>query len=100
MMATLPVLALRHFGSGPRLAGWFLASYGAGSVVGGLISSRTRTSSDAALSVAVAGMALATVPLLAPLPAWGVAAAVAAVGVCSGLFFPRFFAAVTLRTRP
>jgi hypothetical protein len=32
------------------------------------------------------------------LPAWAVALAVAANGVCSGLFFPRFFSALTIRT--
>jgi MFS family permease len=100
MMATLPVLAFRRYGEGASLAGWFLASYGAGSVVGGLISSRTRTTSDRAASLAVLGMAAATLPLLFSLPAWAVALCVAANGVCSGLFFPRFFAAVTIRTPP
>src|SRR5213078_4755773 len=40
MVATLPVLALHDGGS--AMAGWLLGSYGAGSVVGGLISSRAR----------------------------------------------------------
>jgi len=97
-MATLPVLAFRRYGSGARLAGWFLASYGAGSVVGGLLSSRAKGSSDRTATLAVAGMAAATLPLLFALPAWAVAVAVGANGVCSGLFFPWFFAAVTLRT--
>jgi MFS family permease len=100
MMATLPVLAFRRYGSGASLAGWFLASYGAGSVVGGLISSRAKTTSDRAASLAVLGMAAATLPLLFSLPAWAVAVCVGAIGVCSGLFFPRFFAAVTIRTPP
>src|SRR5207253_2998986 len=68
MMATLPVLAFRHYGSGARLAGWFLASYGAGSVVGGLLSSRARGSSDGTATLAVARMAAATLPLLFALP--------------------------------
>jgi predicted MFS family arabinose efflux permease len=100
MMATLPVLAFRRYGSGARLAGWFLASYGAGSVVGGLLSSRAKESGDRTATLAVAGMAAATLPLLFALPAWAVAVAVGTNGVCSGLFFPRFFAAVTVRTPP
>jgi MFS family permease len=100
MMATLPVLAFRRYGSGARLAGWFLASYGVGSVVGGVLSSRARGSSDGTATLAVAGMAAATLPLVFALPAWAVAVAVGANGVCSGLFFPRFFAAVTVRTPP
>jgi MFS family permease len=98
MMATLPVLAFQTFDSGARLAGWFLASYGLGSVIGGLVSSRAKETSDRAMALAVVGMAMATVPLLFSIPAWAVALAVAANGVCSGLFFPRFFAAVTIRT--
>jgi MFS family permease len=100
MMATLPVLAFQSFGSGARLAGWFLASYGLGSVIGGLVSSRAKETNDRAMALAVVGMVVATVPLLFSIPAWAVALAVAANGVCSGLFFPRFFAAVTIRTPP
>jgi len=98
MLATLPVLALRRYESGARLAGWFLASYGLGSVIGGLLSARAKETSDRAAALAVVGMAAATVPLLFDLPAWAVALSVAANGVCSGLFFPRFFAAITIRT--
>jgi MFS family permease len=98
MLATLPVLALRQYDSGARLAGWFLASYGLGSVIGGLLSARAKETSDRAAVLAVLGMAAATVPLLFDIPAWAVAVSVAANGLCSGLFFPRFFAAITIRT--
>jgi MFS family permease len=98
MIATLPVLAFERYGAGASLAGWFLAAYGAGSVIGGLLAARAKDTSDRAAALAVLGMAAATVPLLFHLPAWAVALAVAANGVCSGLFFPRFFAAITIRT--
>jgi MFS family permease len=98
MLATLPVLAFGRYDSGARLAGWFLASYGLGSVIGGLLSARAKETSDRAAGLAVMGMAAATVPLLFSIPAWAVAICVAANGLCSGLFFPRFFAAVTIRT--
>jgi MFS family permease len=98
MMATLPVLARERFDGGAALAGWLLASYGAGSVAGGLLSARARSADDRTGALAIAGLAVSTWPLLAHLPSYGVALALASNGFCSGLFFPRFFAAVTLRT--
>jgi len=100
LMATLPVVARRRFHATARLAGWLLGSYGAGSVAGGLISSRTRRAGDRTAVLAMVAMAAVTWPLLAPVPAWAVGLSVAALGVCAGLFFPRFFAALTLRTPP
>ncbi|MDT4988414.1 MAG: hypothetical protein QOI74_2508, partial [Micromonosporaceae bacterium] len=51
-------------------------------------------------ALAVAGLAAASWALLAPVPIWALAGAVAMTGVCSGLFVPRFFAALTTRTPP
>lgn len=98
MIATLPVLALHH--GGAQVAGWLLALFGGGSVVGGLVSSRARTTGGRAKVWAVLGIAAATWPLLLPVPMWIVGAAVAANGICSGLFFPRFFAELTAGTPP
>jgi MFS family permease len=98
LIATLPVVTRRRFHASAGLAGLLLASYGAASVVGGLVSSRARSVDDRTAMLAIAGIAVSTWPLLAPLPSYGVALAIAANGVCSGLFFPRFFASVTLRT--
>jgi hypothetical protein len=58
----------------------------------------SRSVDDRTTTLAIAGIAVSTWPLLAPLPNYGVALAIAANGVFSGLFFPRFFASVTLRT--
>jgi MFS family permease len=98
MIATLPVLTRERFDAGAGLAGLLLASYGAGSVAGGLLSSRARSIDDRVTALAIAGIAVSTWPLLAPLPSYGVALAVATNGLFSGLFFPRFFASVTVRT--
>jgi len=98
MMATLPLLALRH--GGPAVAGWLLAAYGAGSVVGGLLSARARRTDGRTTAVAVAAMAAPTWLLPLPAPVWLTALAVAANGVGAGLFFPRFFAALTTGTPP
>jgi len=96
MMATLPVLALHH--GGASMAGWLIASYGAGSVLGGLASTRARGTGGATMGWAVAGIAGSTWLLLLPVPVWALPVAVGATGVFSGLFFPRFFAALTTGT--
>jgi MFS family permease len=96
MMATLPVLALHH--GGPSMAGWLIASYGAGSVLGGLVSTRAKRAGGTAMAWAVAGIAGSTWLLLLPVPVPLLTLAVGANGVFSGLFFPRFFAAVTTGT--
>ncbi len=96
MIATLPVLALR--GGGASLAGWLLASFGGGSVIGGLVAARARATGDRVGPLVVAGMAASAWLLLLPVPAAARTVAVGANGVCCGLFYPRFFAAVTTRT--
>jgi len=93
LLATVPVLALR--GGGASVAGWLLASYGAGSVIGGLLSARVRWA-----TASILGIAASTWLLLLPVPVWTLAGAIALNGVCSGLFFPRFFATLTLETPP
>jgi MFS family permease len=98
MVATLPVLA-RHHG-GASVAGWLLASYGAGSVIGGLISSRARRVGGRTAGWAAAGIAASTWLLLLPVPPWALAGAVALDGVFSGILFPRFFAALTTAPPP
>ena len=98
MVATLPVLALH--GGGASVAGWLLGAYGAGSVIGGLISARARATGGSTATWSVLGIAAATWLLLVPVPTWAYAGAVALVGVFSGLFFPRFFGAVTVGTPP
>ncbi|HEX2497760.1 MAG TPA: MFS transporter [Actinomycetes bacterium] len=98
LVATLPVLAL-HDG-GAAVAGWLLASFGAGSVIGGLLSSRARTAGGRTTGWAIAGIAASTWLLLLPAPVWAYTGAIAANGVCSGLYFPRFFSALTSSTPP
>jgi MFS family permease len=98
LVATLPVAALHRYGGSVRVAGWLLAAYGAGSVAGGLVSSRTRSTGDRTATLAMVALALTTWPLVFGLPAWAVGVSVGANGVCSGLFYPRFFSSLTVRT--
>jgi MFS family permease len=98
MVATIPVLALHH--GGASTAGWLLGAYGAGSVVGGLISSRAKRTNDVMMAWPLLGVAVASMVLLLPVPALIWALAIGAIGVGSGLFFPRFFSSVTTSTPP
>jgi predicted MFS family arabinose efflux permease len=100
LIATLPVLTRRRYHSTARLAGWLLASYGAGSVAGGLLTTRARSLDGRIGALALGGLAVTTWPLLLTLPSYGVALVIAANGGCSGLYFSRFFTSVTLRTPP
>jgi len=99
MIAALPVMALTDFAGGAALAGWFVAAYGAGSVCGGLISARATATGDRAAAAACAGIAASTWLLLIG-SQWTVLAAVALNGVGAGLFYPRFFATLTVHTPP
>jgi MFS family permease len=97
MMLALPVMALHRFHGDARLAGWFVAAYGAGSVAGGLAVTRMRNPSDRTAMTAIWGFAGATWLLpAAPWP-WTVMAAVAGCGVANGVFYARFFATLTVR---
>jgi MFS family permease len=98
MVATLPVLAL-HDG-GAAVAGWLLASYGLGSVIGGLISSRAKRTGGSTSVLAMALIAASTWLLFMPVPVWTLTVAVALNGLGSGLFYPRFFSALTTGTPP
>lgn len=98
MVATLPVLALD--GGGASVAGWLLGSYGAGSVAGGLLSSRARRTDGDTAAWALAVIAASTWLLFLPVPVWALTIAVALNGLGAGLFYPRFFSAVTTSTPP
>lgn len=97
MMLTLPVMALDRFHGGAHLAGWFVAAYGGGSVLGGLAITRMKNPTDRGAIAAICGFAAATWLLfLAPRP-WLVVVAVAGCGLANGVFYARFFATLTVR---
>ena len=96
LMATLPVAARHRYHGGAALAGAFLASYGAGSIAGGVASARLRRIGARRLGTSFVVMAALTWLLVPRLPAWAVAVGIAGFGVCNGIYFPRFFAALTL----
>jgi hypothetical protein len=96
-MATLPVAARHRYDGGAALAGAFVAAYGGGSVVGGLVSAGSRRVARHRIGWALVSMTAVAWCLVPRQPAWTVTLGVAGVGVCSGLYFPRLFAALTLR---
>lgn len=98
MVATIPVLALHH--GGAPVAGWLLAAYGAGSVAGGLLSTRAKRAGGPTARLAVAGLAVAAWGLALPGPTWLWGLAIAGTGVATGLYYPRFFAAMTTAAPP
>ncbi len=99
MMATMPVIALRS-GGGATAAGWMVGAYGAGAVAGGLISARSTSAGPRTATVAVWGVAASATALLMPAPLWTTAVIVGLIGVGNGIYFPRFFAALTTGTPP
>jgi hypothetical protein len=97
LLVCFPVLARERYDAGAALAGWLLASYGFGSVIGGLLAARAPAVTDRGFALAAGALAVTTWPLMVPLPAWAVAVCVAGHGVASGLVYPQLFAALTVR---
>ena len=111
IIATAPILALQLTGGlhsgfdtggngGAVVAGWLLGAYGAGSVIGGIASTRARDTGPRTSVLAVLALTVAAWGLLLPVPAWGRALAIGGIGVANGLFMPRFFAGLTAQTPP
>jgi MFS family permease len=97
-----PVLVLQRYGEHPEILGWIFGAFGAGSVIGAVVSYRIIGQVDRVLlaSLASAGQSAAFWLLLPDLP-WPVVVAAAAV---NGVFFPTLNACVitvrTMRTPP
>jgi Transmembrane secretion effector len=98
LVATVPVLALHR--GGASVAGFLLGAYGAGSVVGGVVSSRARRARGRTAVMSLFGLAAASWTLVLALPTWAWALAIGGTGVASGLFFPRFFSSLTATVPP
>ena len=100
LFAVIPVLAYERYGGSPRVAGWLLASFSAGSVAGGLLAARLarRVPPLRLARAAVLGMPLPLWVLVVPAPPAVVGAAVALNGLCTGLLFPPVMSLLTIRT--
>jgi MFS family permease len=100
---TVPVLVLSRFGHDAKIAGWLIASFGVGALIGNGISFRFLTRRFDGLNVisaCVMGQALPLWLLWMDLPAAGLSAVIVASGIANGLVNPSLHAITTLRVPP
>jgi MFS family permease len=99
LFLAFPVLAYSHFGRDAKVAGWLLASWGLGAVLGNAVA--YRLSARDPLLLTSAGMLVESLPLwllALSLPVAGYASVMLAAGVLNGLVNPSLHAMFTLRT--
>jgi MFS family permease len=100
---TVPVLVVSRYGSEAAIAGWLIASFGIGALVGNGIAYRfllKRVDGLALIGACIMGQALPLWLLALPLPAWGLSGAIVASGIANGLVNPSLHAISTLRVPP
>jgi predicted MFS family arabinose efflux permease len=100
---SIPVLVVVRFDADPRIAGWLLASFGVGAVVGNAIAYRfllKRVSGLAVVGTCIMGQALPLWLITTHPPAWVISAALAASGIANGLVNPPIHTLMTLRVPP
>jgi MFS family permease len=87
LFAALPYLAFARYDQDPKIAGWLLASWGAGAVAGSALTFRlvARLPPLQVASIGVAGFVTPLWFLALELPAWAVAALLAASGLANPL---------------
>jgi MFS family permease len=100
---TVPVLVLARFGDRPAVAGWLIASFGVGALVGNGVAYRfliRRVDGLRLIATCIMGQALPLWVLPLPVPAWALSAAIVASGLANGLVNPSLHALSTLRIPP
>jgi MFS family permease len=99
LFLAIPVLAYSHFGRDAKVAGWLLAGWGLGALLGNGVA--YRLSRADAIVVTSAGLLVEALPLwlLAfSLPVAGYVGAMLAAGIANGVVNPSLHATLTLRT--
>jgi MFS family permease len=100
---TVPVLVVSRFGKEAAIAGWLIASFGVGALIGNALAYRVLIKRFDGLSIIAAcimGQALPLWLLPLPLPAWALSAAIVASGIANGLVNPSLHTISTLRIPP
>ncbi|MDQ3823733.1 MAG: MFS transporter [Actinomycetota bacterium] len=98
--ATVPVLVVVRFDADPRIAGWLLASFGAGALIGNGVAYRfllKRVDGLRLIAVCIMGQALPLWLLTMELPAAALSGALVVSGVANGLVNPSLHTISTLR---
>ena len=97
---TIPVLVLARFGHQPLIAGWLMASFGVGAVVGNIVAFKfllRRVDGLKLVAACIMGQALPLWFLPLDIPAIALSAAIFASGVANGLVNPSLHSITTLR---
>ena len=97
---TIPVLVLARFGHDAKIAGWLMASFGVGAVIGNAVAFRfllRRVDGLKLIATCIMGQALPLWLLPLDLPAAGLSAAILASGIANGLVNPSLHTISTLR---
>jgi predicted MFS family arabinose efflux permease len=100
---SVPVLVVARFDANPRIAGWLIASFGIGAVIGNVLVYRVlldRFQGMTLISVCILGQALPLWLLTMDLPAAAYSGALVASGLANGLVNPSIHAFMTLRIPP
>src|SRR6185369_7472951 len=96
----VPVLVVARFGADARIAGWLVASFGIGALIGNAVAFRWLANRVRGISITAAfvmGQALPLWLLVFELPAWAYSCALVASGVANGLVNPSIHTILTLR---
>ena len=100
---SVPVLVVDRFGADPRVAGWLIASFGVGAVLGNAVAFRfllERVRGFSLIAIGVLGQALPLWLLTVDLPAAAYSAVLVASGLGNGLCNPSIHSLMTLRIPP
>ena len=100
---SIPVLVVARFDADPRVAGWLLASFGVGAVLGNVIAYRwllKRVSGLTVIGTCILGQALPLWLLTLHPPAWLISVVLAVSGIANGLVNPPIHTLLTLRVPP
>ena len=100
---SVPVLVVDRFGADPRIAGWLIASFGVGAVLGNAVAFRFLLERVRGLSLIAVGVLAQALPLwllTIDLPPAAYSAALVASGLGNGLCNPSIHSLMTLRIPP
>jgi MFS family permease len=100
---SVPVLVVDRFGADPRVAGWLIASFGVGAVLGNAVAFRfllERVRGFSLIAIGVLAQALPLWLLTVDLPAAAYSAVLVASGLGNGLCNPSIHSLMTLRIPP